>query len=91
MEFLLGYGKVYLSKSNRLNTVDQDIFLYSSTVEYVFPIECILSYLWTARINNQLTSLYVLVELLDWMSGFEWVAKYVRRQPAPNYTFTFFH
>lgn len=91
MEFLLGYGKVYLSKSHRLSSVDQDIFLYSSTIEYVFPIECILSYLWSTRINNQLSALYVLNELLEWMCGFEWVTKYMSRQPAPNYTFTFYH
>lgn len=91
MEFLLGYGKVYLSKTYRLSSVDQDIFLYSSSIEYIFPVECILSYLWTTRTNNHLTSLYLLSELLEWMSGYEWVAAYIRRQPAPNYTFTFFH
>jgi hypothetical protein len=31
------------------------------------------------------------VELLDWMAGYSWISKYVARQPAPNYTFTFFH
>lgn len=91
MEFIIGYGKIFPSKTYRLNNVDQDLFVYSSTIENIFPIECVLGYLWVTRGNNQLSTVHALAELLDWMVGYEWVGQFVRRQPSPNYTSTYFH
>jgi hypothetical protein len=88
---LLGYGKIYMSKTYKLEAIDQDIYVYASTIEDIYPIECVLNYMYTTRINNQLSVLYIIKELLEMISRYEWVSRYMSLQPATNNTYRFFY
>jgi hypothetical protein len=80
-----------MSKTYKLDAIDQDIYVYTSTIEDIFPIECILNYLYTTRINNQMSALYVIKDLLDMMNNHDWVGRYMSLQPATNNTYRFFY
>lgn len=43
-EFLLGIGQPYqVNKDNTFSSLDIDRFTYNSTLEDIFPIECIMN------------------------------------------------
>ena len=68
MEYLVGYGRPYdLTKEHTLNTIDQEVNIYSSTIENIFPVECILTLPYISRATNQLSAINILVELLGYI------------------------
>ena len=43
-EFVLGFNSPYIYMDNYLTSLDEERFIYSSTLEDLFPVECLLAY-----------------------------------------------
>lgn len=91
MELLLGYGKLELSKNYTLSSIDHDVYFFMSTIEDIFPIECVLSYMLVNKNMNQLTTLYILAHLFQMADKIPWLVTYLFRQPSPNHTGKHYH
>ena len=50
-EFVLGYSSPYIFNDNLLNSLDEERFVYYSTLQDLFPIECLFAYCHVNRLR----------------------------------------
>lgn len=61
-EFILGYSSPYIFNDNLLSSLDEERFVYGSTLEDLFPVECLLAYCHI----NRLRYVFVNIEETHW-------------------------
>jgi hypothetical protein len=67
-------------------TLEEEKYVYPSTLENVFPLESLLSYIHINRMRVPLTVLNMIKTLLEATSCSEEAMDYLIAQPAPSYT-----
>lgn len=50
-EMLLGVGTPFVMKNNLMVTFDEERYVYASTIYDIFPVECLLSYVYLYRLK----------------------------------------
>ncbi len=70
-EFVLGYSSPYIFVDNLMSSLDEERFVYISTLEDLFPVECLLAYCHINRLRyflfnlrNPLAVLHILRTIL---------------------------
>ena len=50
-EMLVGIGVPFVANNNVMETFDEEKYTYTSTIYDIFPIECLLSYVYLYRLK----------------------------------------
>lgn len=85
-EYVLGSASCYVYEKNVMGSLEEEKYIYPSSLENVFPLESLLSYIHMNRQRVPLTVLNMVKTLLEATSVSEDAMDFLVRQPAPAYT-----
>ena len=85
-EYVLGFASCYVYEKNVMASLEEEKYIYPSSLENVFPLESLLSYIHMNRLRVPLTILNMIKTVLEATSVSEEAMDYLARQPSPAYT-----
>ena len=83
---MLGSASCYVYEKNVMGSLEEEKYIYPSSLENVFPLESLLSYIHMNRLRVPLTALNMIKTVLEATSVSEEALDFLARQPAPAYT-----
>lgn len=85
-EALLGTPAPFIYQQNILSSLDEEKYVFPSTLEDIFPLESLLNYAHINRMRVPLTVLNILKTILEGTSVSEIAMRFMLKMPSPCYS-----
>lgn len=89
-ELLMGTCVPYVLNNNLMTTLDEERYIFTSSIYDIFPIECLFAYVYLYRLKNSLGCFQLVKAIIQGCSVSDVAMKFLARQPSPSYYFATF-